>query len=297
MSIVYHYIINLSILLFLCQSENSLQQISNQFNATTNAGSRWFFLSYHKTGFELSKKIVSILPHQFHVAPLLPNRSHFIYSSISPIYRAIRFYQPDLHADWPSHSPDGMIEYRYIHHVRDPYDMVISAYLYHGQEPPPPFELWQVVPVKTSTNFCSTPISLGVKVIQLYTIFRNVMTKFSKDAEKVDRMLSRLKASCFELTAEIDRRLPSSFRPNYSTVLSVAKSIDNDEFNGIRMQAFFSIISNGDIVRMAVNALSSDPKRTLHLYMTEFPSGNESAYQSTIRKMYNFLVNDVDEKG
>ena len=41
----------------------------------------------------------------------------------------------DLHYTWNEHHPT---KYKVIHFVRDPFDYIVSAYLYHAQQPPPP---------------------------------------------------------------------------------------------------------------------------------------------------------------
>ena len=41
----------------------------------------------------------------------------------------------DMHFNWNSENPPN---YKILHFVRDPFEYVVSAYLYHAQQPPPP---------------------------------------------------------------------------------------------------------------------------------------------------------------
>ena len=105
----------------------------------------WLFLHYHKTGHDLTREI--LLPICKVLGEVLsdnkgPRRREWFdfnkQKNVIPYFKAAINVQGGAEMsqfDWNLQSP---FPFKIVHFVRNPFDYVVSAYLYHAQNPPPP---------------------------------------------------------------------------------------------------------------------------------------------------------------
>ena len=106
---------------------------------------RWAFVSYHKSGHMLSFYLVSSLDKLGGVH--IEERNYFppanVYNPEDLKGNVVHLSEAVLAQNWhESYSNHKTIKHRIIHFLRDPLQMVISAYLYHSQDPTPEGTSW-----------------------------------------------------------------------------------------------------------------------------------------------------------
>lgn len=112
---------------------------SNAVEAVTNYKShvrvKWLFLHYHKTGALLSEAISkSVSVDKFLYKDDKSKRLDF--STVNTA-NVILSHGGNFLFNWTTTLVTSKFQYRVIHFVREPHDMVISGMLYHSQRPPP----------------------------------------------------------------------------------------------------------------------------------------------------------------
>jgi hypothetical protein len=203
----------------------------------------WLFLHYHKTGHDLAREILA--PICSYLSKRLsdnagprrqlwsPDDSGYI-----PYFHSAINVQggAEMHFDWNRiiHFP-----YKVVHFVRDPYDYVISAYLYHSQQPPPPEKF--VRQRKYNPCLVSNPL-LGHYIDEL--------NAFGENAVKLSFLLNETESLCRQIfrSGPFHKELIrlSNVSPNAkdALLLEAARSLISDERD-----------AGADLLRMAVNAL------------------------------------------
>ena len=299
----HHYLAILIIATLLALSSHAISSVGNrdqiQPKPYAQDGVRWYFISYHKTGWEISLKIVQLLERsnitKVAYFPILTSYGwvyyHFRFSMFRNDIRIVRMHSPLLHKrPWPRHSPDRSLEYRYIHHVRDPLDMIVSGFLYHSQYPSP--EDFEMRSRNTTVALCRSSRKAPSHLHNYYSTLVN----FTKSRERVDTIINGLHSYCLAVTEKLNKLLPPVVGLNYSQLLTAARGLDGDEFNAIRVHALWAILGHDDVIRMAINSLQTNPRHTLHLYISDFPAHNEGVYRGTLERMYRFLTQGVAEE-
>lgn len=163
-----------------------------------------------------------------------------------------------------------------VHFVRDPFDMILSAYLYHSQVSPPGKEAW----LKHATF---NPCDVDLRQLQVFTgyigdVFGNA-THFGILLATVQRICTSIYTGSAGLGAR-----------GYSAALRALSTTD-----GLLLEAARSIINvrGGDILRMATNALfesNTSAGNSIRVFLADFPVGNASQFALSSNKLFSFLM-------
>ncbi len=170
---------------------------------------------------------------------------------------------------------------RVIHFVRDPFDMVISGFLYHSQIPAP--EKWLTAP---NYNLCAFNTSLTDQWLpKLAELKRGGKSGFLA----VNQSFHAVVEKCHELNRKDNIHGNSSLH----SMLHHAKnsSTPND---ALLLEAIRALIPSvqGDILRMGVNALYEDKRISKRIFTSDFPAGDEKSFLKTATGIYEFLMPD-----
>ena len=104
-------------------------------DAKTHVRLHWLFLHYHKTGAFLSEAIAkSVSVDKFTYKS--DNSKRIGFNTLNTA-NVIHSHAGNLLFNWSTSLITPKYQYRVIHFVRDPYDMTLSAFLYHSQHPAP----------------------------------------------------------------------------------------------------------------------------------------------------------------
>ena len=250
----------------------------------------WAFLHYHKTGHDLCgyfsnvfndsasqcKKVVIIemfRSDKVHAKTLLS-------ADLATIHPNIFLWDSVFNV--PQHS------FRIVHFVREPFDMVMSAYLYHRQVPYPAPE--HFLGSKHYDPCLSEDRELNKFLIP-------ALADFTSGRNNITEMLDNVRALCYSLV----KKYPAK---DFNTVLNIAVQ-GKDQLDGVRIEACRALLSvnNGDILRMAYNTLQEVTYLKSHsnvavrrTFTSEFPVTNLTVYHGSVRSVYDFLMSPVNVK-
>lgn len=171
--------------------------------------------------------------------------------------------------------------FRMVHFVREPFDMVISGYLYHRQVPFP-------APEKFLVNTGYDPCEFDSKLQSLYI---PSLIEFTKNTTNISHMVDRVVQMCKSLQA----RYPAK---NFNKQLNIAK-VGTDLLDGIRLEACRALLSksNGDILKMGFNTLQEVAYLKDHsnlvvrrTFTSEFPVTNMTVFHNSTMNVMKFLM-------
>lgn len=246
----------------------------------------WLILHYHKTGHDLTRAIFEPLSSQLSLSfadNKGPRRELWNvkqYEPKDPYFQANINIQggADLHYTWNEHHPT---KYKVIHFVRDPFDYIVSAYLYHAQQPPPPEKFVR----QRRYNPCAysqTKLDLFVQELVL----------FGQDGDFLRNKLNETIQLCNQL---------HKHGPLHQELRHLALQSTN-EIGALQLEAARSIIADeidagGDILRMVANSLRDKEagyKRAKRVFLSEFPLDNATKWLDTMTSVIEFLM-DIDD--
>jgi hypothetical protein len=127
----------------LCQCTHDIHGITAA-DYKSHVRVKWLFLHYHKTGAFLSEAISkSVSIDKFMYKEDNSKRLDFSPTNTANV---ILSHAGNFLFNWTTTLVTSKFQYRVVHFVRDPHDMVISGMLYHSQRPPPERKLFRVRP-------------------------------------------------------------------------------------------------------------------------------------------------------
>lgn len=249
--------------------------------SSTNHTNHWIFIHYHKTGHDLARRLAqtfqtwpcsALVFHSFLRRVPLQNQLRLLHGTDVAVVAA-----PDVQIAWNSsflNQTNSTL--KMVHFVRDPYEMILSAYLYHSQLSPPGKEAW----LKHSTF---NPCEVASKQLN---IFSNYVGKIYGNVLHF-RTLILLTTSICE---DIYTKVPALGARGYSAALRGLSKED-----GIILEATRSIVNmrGGDILRMATNALferNTSGNQTYRVFLPEFPVGNLTQFAQSSHKLFSYLM-------
>lgn len=287
-----------SLLLTISEAYNNLR--GNFYENNEDHKNHWVFIHYHKTGHDLSIHLAEVFespPCSADVDKRFKKRTDARVNKnlISKLDISV-MAAPDMPFDWNTDllgkDDESM---KFVHHVRDPFDMVVSGYLYHSEDPPPAPETWLL---KDDFNPC---LLHEEKTLERYVdvISRHV----GMDQKVFYRMIAETKQLCEEL---VDKAYRTAGVKEFNPVLRSFK----DPLDGLFLEAARALLSGsgGDILRMAANAIyetesnirSNIPALTDKFtqvqnvskreFLADFPVGGKDAFRRTVTDLYNFLT-------
>jgi hypothetical protein len=252
------------------------------FSFVKSQQQQWIFLHYHKTGAVLSEAISREI-----------SRNRFIFYEDQAKRRD---FHPNLEGAniVLSHAGNFLFNwtevfssnYRVIHFVRDPYQMVLSGLLYHSQSPPA--EGWLL---STSINPCDFDETQVMRFLDVLLTYHHRLSK-----ERLLDLIEQTISLCHEIYQKSTIEYGVS---NYHKVLS--SLYVNNQHQAICLEACRSLLSQfsgagGDLLRMAANAVLEgqssqlSPVVSKRVFLSEFPLGNRSKCHQTISEIFQFLM-------
>ena len=219
---------------------------SSSLSASTK---KLLFLHYHKTGHDLSR-ILAIMG--FHVKIDTFKRSNSA-KNVTDVLRAstssniIVASAVDMGTQWDGWLP----QVKLVHFVRDPLDWVLSAYLYHIQEP---------------------------------FMERKWMTKKRQSTCRVTRPSHLLSQATLQQVATLCRQLTNTSL-SFSSQLAALSELD-----GLRLEAARGLLGSdhGDLSLMVQHLEASRPyKGVLTFLLSDFTS-SKSTFETSVRKLCLF---------
>jgi hypothetical protein len=119
----------------LCQCARDIHSITAVANYKSHVKVKWLFLHYHKTGAFVSEAISkSVSVDKFMFKEGKSKRLDFSPTNTANV---VLSHAGNVLFNWTTTLITSKFQYRKIHFVRDPHDMIISGMLYHSQRPPP----------------------------------------------------------------------------------------------------------------------------------------------------------------
>mmetsp|Transcript_17708 Transcript_17708/g.29859 ORF Transcript_17708/g.29859 Transcript_17708/m.29859 type:complete len:426 (+) Transcript_17708:401-1678(+) len=244
----------------------------------------WLLIHYHKTGHDLARHLattfnappchVSAETRFFHRRDLHANEARIRASDISVLGA------PDMLGPWNGEALNlEADQMKMIHFVRNPFDMVVSAYLYHIQYPIPSGELWLV-----QRKFNPCEIDYGILVRR----FGKKIAQYQGDRHVVPKMIDDVVHTCYEILNSTV--LANVSKSCYHCMLTALPPAD-----GLILEAARSILSKsgGDILRMAANTLAESetvPRMSRRFFLSDFPLRDKEKFTTSVQNMFTFLM-------
>jgi hypothetical protein len=174
---------------------------------------------------------------------------------------------------------------RVLHFVRNPFDMVVSGYLYHSQIPPPAVERWITRP-----GFCICDYNHDVFMNSYAQKLGGLRGGGANGTETVRKMFQSAVSLCKTLIVKYNGSI-------YSEMLSTAR-LSTDPLEALRLEALRSLLHSegGDVVRMGVNALHEDRVMSRRVFTSQFPIGDRQTFLRTAEEVFSFLMPPREEK-
>jgi hypothetical protein len=243
----------------------------------------WIFIHYHKTGHDLARKLAGVFRSnqcdivtrfKFPRRISILNHTQAIAETDIAVLAA-----PDVHVAWNERfllQTEATVA-KFVHFLRDPGDMVLSAYLYHAQERLPELERWLRLP---SFDPCEFDQRL---LFDQYGV--TIGTYFGNSSHVADLITNTIK-----LCKTIMRAHRHKQALGYNQLLRSMSAAD-----GVLLEAARSILSasGGDILRMATNALHemhTENASSHRVFLSDFPIGDADAFMRASQRLYEFLM-------
>lgn len=263
----------------------------------------WLILQYHKTGYILSRSIFRPLAMELNVT---------ISYNAGPCRRLWRFedfggkvpyFLPgihlqeaaEMHFNWKKfiqyHKP------KIVHFVRDPYEFLISSYLYHTQSDPPSNEL-----------ILNQPFNPCIHSEEMFDMYYAELRHFNEDVDSLKSSIAQITTECTKLYLNAKNLIAQDTseayakHAKYGELLRKLSAVSpNHGMDALRLEAYRSIIFTGmgpslvsgnDLFRMAVNALrakESEGQDVMQTQVEDFPYDNEYLWKRTMGDMLDFL--------
>jgi hypothetical protein len=289
--------------------------------ATNQPNLHWMFVHHHKTGVEFTSSIrreiykECNIPEQTEV-PISDSGYALSHKNFTDFFQNYMrtsmidnyIYRTDGTAfvgNWKTAFAYPNIQYRIIHMIRDPFEIVLSAYKYHIQMPPP--EQWIKYP---EANVCFY-MKRHMQSIELLGKVHGGIHEVIQWFEHMHHTCN-LARSTFLPRASYQQMLnhsiniyngkipvhnktaldvyKQSFPPASAQYLAVNKEIDL--YPAIRIEAFRCI---PQILDMAVTKLFEDTSMAMSMHLEDFGQSNETQFRQAANKMASFLLKNRNQ--
>lgn len=247
----------------------------------------WLFLHYHKTGHDLSRSILdalSSLLNTTYVDNIGPRRTYYQPKNIYdiPYLKSALSVQGggEMQFEWNKFIK---LPYKIVHFVRDPFDYIISAYLYHIQHPPPPERFVRY--------HRYDPCLFNSKLINHYI---NEFDYFHYNKTFIENHINMTFILCRSLFSK------APFYKELNRLIVIDDNGNKDVTKSLKLEAVRCLISDeidagADILRMAVNSLrdkEAGNKYSKRIFLSDFSSNNSSKWNDTTINLIKFLLNN-----
>jgi len=280
MSIIFATIISIlgSITVF---SASNNKDNADDVNIVHNV--HWGLLHYHKTGHDLALSLLTpfkppqckktALGHVPKSSDLSLSLKTFFKSDISMLTGGF------LQFNWKKTLSLENHHVRIIHFVRDPYDMVMSGYLYHSQQRAP--ESWLL---ESRFNPCKYDEDI------MFGMYAKVLGSFIGDIPKVERLINSVIDVCHQLNNTYGG---GKFNPLLKKAKVFTENGTFDLYDGVRLEAARSILyyKGGHVLLMGVNALfEANATKSKRVFLSDFPMSNRTKYRESVSSLFTYLM-------
>lgn len=199
--------------------------------------------------------------------------------------------------DFPGHS------YSIILMVRDPFEIILSAYKYHSQHPPPerwlldkPYKVCSIAPY---LSMIGAPLGHYISNTSLFTSWATTIADTCKHAVAMfppgSTYLHQLTHTVSLRNAEhifFDQPAAERYRELLPKYEHNETEYGPDIYPAVRLEAFRSL---NEIVYMAVSKLFEEPTLSLAMHLEEFGIGNLAQFRNGAKKMMGFHMSLMDQ--
>ena len=238
----------------------------------------WVFVHYHKTGHHLARRMADVFRGGSCNGELSSgiDRRIDVKRSIPQILRSdiTILTAPDMQVPWNASLLRSESNSDSIRLVRDPVEMVISAYLYHSQVPAPLKEVWLS---KEEFNPCHTDVQRTLDV------YGRTVGEYHGNGTYITDLIRSTMSLCHGL-------YNNQSAIGYNQILRVLSVVQ-----GLQLEAARSLLSKsgGDILKMATNAFYESAtlnSQSLRVFMEDFPVGNKAKFVMSSANLFRFLM-------
>lgn len=254
--------------------------INSVISKSTSDKIHWVLIHYHKTGHELCNYFGSYV-FQY------SNCKRVKVSNIKPFWTqdAGKLLNSDVSIlkphgfEWQKVFNVAGHSFRVVHFVREPFDMVMSGYLYHSEIPAP--EGWL-----NNENFDPCFVEEKKEVDIIRNKYLPAIQKYTQNKVNITKMYDDILKLCRQLSSKNNKY-------SFNNQLHIASNAS--VFEGVRLEAVRALIL-GDHLSMAYNTLQeSSAKQSKNInvrrtFTAEFPVQDVAFYRRSTVSLYDFLM-------
>lgn len=127
---------------------------------------KWLFITYHKTGHEVTKKLINRVLSVYRNQGVLESGVQFERRDVSNFFHSLEgnrniiyLHAPNMFFNWKGYFKHPK-SWRVVHFIRDPYSIIISGLLYHSQ---------QIIPEKWLKMIPYDPCKISISSLLTYS--------------------------------------------------------------------------------------------------------------------------------
>lgn len=247
----------------------------------------WQFINYHKTGYELSQFLLFSVVNYCNRKQLCVRVGLSSYNVNYPLQTDILVLHNPHPAELRWNESDktlvNLAPSRTVHMIRNPYEMVMSAYLYHSRSVPNIREGFL-----TSKIF--NPCQFAQYALDGYAT--ELSWAIDRPYDVVENWIRGIIGVCIALREKY-------YKVRYFELLRNAVD-GTDPYDGVRLEATRTMLQQIlpmtlNVVRevkMAAHAAAQQQPQTapLHITLDDFPVGDAATFNASARRVYEYLM-------
>lgn len=265
----------------------------------------WIWLFYHKTGTVFSENIISRFAEYCtleegldRTGPGLNMSEHYQNNPTFMEADLIGAAPQALIGHWDALFANPGHRYRIIHFIRDPFSLILSAYAYHSQMPPP--ERW----ISTNRLYCPKGDFLYAELLGGFignvSLVQAWEHRIAENCQEFLRVFQE-KATYGHLLQHLSNGSEAPLTINAAAHTHYLRTIHpykhdaqygTDLYLAIRMEAFRSL---HELLNEVMTKLHESSDLAMTMTMEEFGVGNKTQFRVAAKRMMTFLM-DVKPK-
>lgn len=248
-------------------------------------------MHYHKTGHDLIRKVFRPMTIELNVSfsdNLGPRRRLW---NFNEFLGHVPYFVSGIHAQggaemhfcWANYTASN---YKILHFVRDPFEYIISSYLYHSQKVAPA-EAWIKNPLYNPCTSSNNTLSL----------YLNELYAFNSNLSFISVSIKKIMQSCQRLLQKAVNMTKALRTHSYAVLLRHLAAGSENAVDALRLEAYRSLISSevtagGDIFRMTINSLrarEAGDSICKHFSIDDLPYDDEVTWKKAYGEILDFL--------
>ena len=280
--------------LFLFEILTSFVVLSKLRLVHGNGDDHWFFLHYHKTGHDLTRLLAKVFeehPCSARVSSYVSRKDARLGKDALPRKDITYSASAEMNFNWHSGLYDTLntpARIKYVHFLRDPVDLIISATLYHAQNPPPPEEGYWL----TAYHFID-PCAFEMWPARTYT---DKIAKFNNLSSEqfYNENIMGLERKCQEL---LNEKRNVYEHGSYGDLLRAF--LPDRILDAMLIETARTTLRDLDMLRMGANSLyqRSSADISTRVFSSDLPSGDIDTLRHTLTRLFTFLMSDDEGVG